>query len=452
MGFSNNFNLGIDHFKQNKVNLFKNLKEFEMEVLRSEVLKIVKKKDPLYPVLDDLAFRAKDVYNSALGLCKNLYDNTGYFYSYFELYRVYREQYGNYGLPIHTVQQILNETAGSVKSFVVLKRKYNKNPEQFRNRPMFPKIKDDVKGRYTVIFDSTQAKFRDGKIYFPEKVNIKPIETRLELTMLDGFFSKTEMNPIRMVRIVPRLDSYRIELVYKKVIEQPDTSNCRTAAAIDLGIDNFATVVTYGKNHARPIIINGRGIKSYNKNFNKRLAKAKSDAMKCNGQYTTKGIRQLYNKRSRVYKDFYHKASKAIVDYLKENEVHTLFIGYNKGWKGWDASKSINQTFNEISHITFIEELEYKAEEAGIQVEIVTEEFTSGTSFIDGEESIKENFNNKRRIYRGMFRTDAGIEINADVNAAYQILSKGSGYKWMFNTVNLSVDSFKPRVINIDTF
>lgn len=41
-----------------------------MEVLRSEVLKIVKKKDPLYTILDDLAYKAKNVYNSALYLQK----------------------------------------------------------------------------------------------------------------------------------------------------------------------------------------------------------------------------------------------------------------------------------------------------------------------------------------------------------------------------------------------
>ena len=37
---------------------------------------------------------------------------------------------------------------------------------------------------------------------------------------------------------------------------------------------------------------------------------------------------------------------------------------------------------------------------------------------------IKENYNKKRRVYRGLFISDQGIKINADVNGAYQIMKK----------------------------
>lgn len=52
------------------------------------------------------------------------------------------------------------------------------------------------------------------------------------------------------------------------------------------------------------------------------------------------------------------------------------------------------------------------------------ESFTSGTSFLDGEEPIKENYDKSRRIYRGLFVTKEGEEINADVNGSYQIMKK----------------------------
>ena len=424
-----------------------------MEVLRSEVLAIVKKKDPLYTVIDDLAYKAKNVYNSALYLQKELYENTGETHSYFELHKVYKEHYGNYGLIARTASIIIKEVAATTSNYIRAYKEYKKNPKKFNGEPKFPRFKDSLNGRYTVTFDYQQVKFRDGQLYFPEKTGITPLKTRLDLSIPDGFFSENEMNPIREVRIIPQLDSYKIELVYKKNIEESDTNNYKTAAAIDLGIDNFATVVTYGANHARPLIITGKGIKSYNKNFNKRLAKARSDAMKCNGQHTTKRIKQLYNKRDRVYKDFYHKASKAITDYLKENEVHTLFIGYNKGWKNESQlSKQVNQTFIQIGHYEFVQILTYKAEEAGITVKMVSEEYTSGTSFLDGEEPTQENYNKNRRVHRGLFISNNGIEINADVNAAYQILSKGSDYRWKFNTVNLGKESLIPIRVNIDTF
>jgi len=52
------------------------------------------------------------------------------------------------------------------------------------------------------------------------------------------------------------------------------------------------------------------------------------------------------------------------------------------------------------------------------------ENFTSGTSFLDNELPIKENYNIRRRIKRGLFKSNNGTLINADVNGAYQIVKK----------------------------
>ena len=52
------------------------------------------------------------------------------------------------------------------------------------------------------------------------------------------------------------------------------------------------------------------------------------------------------------------------------------------------------------------------------------ESFTSGTSFLDGEDPIKENYDKSRRVYRGLFVSNNGTKINADVNGSYQITKK----------------------------
>ncbi len=67
----------------------------------------------------------------------------------------------------------------------------------------------------------------------------------------------------------------------------------------------------------------------------------------------------------------------------------------------------------------------YKAELSGIKVSIVKESYASGTSYLDGESPDALSYDNKRRIRRGMFRSNKGILINADVNAAYQIIKAG---------------------------
>lgn len=56
---------------------------------------------------------------------------------------------------------------------------------------------------------------------------------------------------------------------------------------------------------------------------------------------------------------------------------------------------------------------------------IKTEEsYTSGTSFLDNELPIKENYDKSRRIKRGLFKSNNGEYINADVNGAFQIMRK----------------------------
>ena len=60
----------------------------------------------------------------------------------------------------------------------------------------------------------------------------------------------------------------------------------------------------------------------------------------------------------------------------------------------------------------------------GDEVEKISEKYTSGVSAIDEEEIVKENYNIKRRIYRGLFVTNKGKRINADVNGSLNILRK----------------------------
>ncbi|SES83491.1 zinc ribbon domain-containing protein, partial [Anaerobranca gottschalkii] len=87
-------------------------------------------------------------------------------------------------------------------------------------------------------------------------------------------------------------------------------------------------------------------------------------------------------------------------------------------------NKKVNQSFVGIPHQEFIKKVMYKAENVGIKVILVDESYTSGTSFLDNELPIKENYNKSRRIHRGLFRSNNGTLINADLNGAYQIMKK----------------------------
>ena len=144
-----------------------------------------------------------------------------------------------------------------------------------------------------------------------------------------------------------------------------------------------------------------------------------------------------------------HKASRYIVNYCKNNNISKIIIGYNKGWKNEvNMSKKINQKFVEIPYRNLIDKIQHKANEIGIEVIEVEESYTSGTSFLDFEKPTKDNYNKSRRVKRGLFKSNEGHLINADVNGSYQITKK---YLVMIYKNRESIKNLKwiPYVVNI---
>ena len=77
-----------------------------------------------------------------------------------------------------------------------------------------------------------------------------------------------------------------------------------------------------------------------------------------------------------------------------------------------------------IPHARFIQMLTYKAQLVGINVVLVTEEYTSKCSFLDQEPLCNQVVYQGRRIHRGLFRSGSGTLINADVNGSLNIIRK----------------------------
>ncbi len=82
------------------------------------------------------------------------------------------------------------------------------------------------------------------------------------------------------------------------------------------------------------------------------------------------------------------------------------------------------QLFVMVPFHKLISLLQYKAKERGITIELIDESYTSKCSFLDNEPTTKQTNYAGQRIHRGMYRSAQKILINADVNAAYNILLK----------------------------
>ena len=90
--------------------------------------------------------------------------------------------------------------------------------------------------------------------------------------------------------------------------------------------------------------------------------------------------------------------------------------------KGIKQGMDFNKNFVQIPIQRLVELIMYKAQLEGIEVIKVKESYTSGCSAIDLEDINKTNYNKTRRVYRGLFKTNTDLLVNADVNGSLNIL------------------------------
>lgn len=304
-------------------------------------------------------------------------------------------------------QQCLKLLEKNWKSFFEAIKDWSKHKDKYTGRPKLPKYKKKD-GREVLILTNIQAKLKDGYIQFPKSFN--------------GLVIKTKVNNLQQVRILPRNKHLVIEIIYNLEVSETKQDNSRYIG-IDIGLDNLATLTNNcGIN---PVIISGRKLKSINKYYNKQISHYREIAKRMNNLDYTNRMNKLTIKRNNMITDLIHKASKSIINYALSCDANTIVIGNNKDWKRESSvSKKVNQSFVGIPHQILINQIIYKAENVGIKTIITEESYTSGTSFIDNELPIKQNYNKARRIYRGLFKSNNGRLINADVNGSFQIIKK----------------------------
>ena len=356
-------------------------------------------------VIDGICFKSKNLYNLANYLVRQEFINNDKWLRYKDLYEQLKDHECYNELPSHASQQVLRLLDKNWVSFFRTIKLWSKNKSKFTGRPKLPKYKHKVKGRNIVIFTNQQCRIKDGYIHFCKKANLKPL--------------KTKVDNVQQVRIIPKATCYVIEVVYKKEVVkcevEPDTY-----LSIDIGLNNFVSCVNnIGQ---RPFIIKGGILKSMNQYFNKKKAKLMS-FIKDRG--FSNRINSLTHKRNCKIDNYLHKTSRFIIDYCKEHKISTIVIGKNDNWKqNINIGKRNNQNFVSVPFLKLIQQIEYKAEEIGIEVIRVNESYTSKCSFLDNEPIKKHKTYLGKRIKRGLFKTKTGKKINADINAAYNILKK----------------------------
>jgi putative transposase len=380
---------------------------------------VIDRKDPRYSVIDEAAFKSKNLYNAALYEVRQAFIHEGKYLNYTEMDRRMQSHKAYKALPAKVSQQVLVLLDKNWTAFFEAREAYEEDPSKFTGRPRLPKYKHKTEGRNILVY-TIQAVSKRGL----KKGLIQPSMLPIEI--------QTKHRDIDQVRIVPRNGHYVVEIVYSKepVQAQVDPSFC---IAIDLGVTNLAAI-TANREGFVPRLVNGRPIKAWNQWYNKRMKELKLCLPKEDRERVTKQMEQITNTRNRRINHYLHAASKRIIDFLVKEGVGTIIIGKNPLWKQEAGmGKRNNQNFVAIPHARFIDMLTYKASLVGIQVEIQEESYTSKASFLDldpiptykPDDDTEYSFSGKRIGRRNrLYRTKDGRIICADVNGSYNILRK----------------------------
>jgi putative transposase len=371
----------------------------------------IKKDNPMWKVCDNLCFRAKDLFNYANYIQRQKFISEKKIYKVNELDKMINKSDPYIKLGSQASQRLLKHLDNSWKSFFVAIKDYSKNPKRYLGKPKLPNYKKKD-GRYICEIKNIQFRIENGFVVFSWH-KLKPYSNIIKTNI--------KSKPMSM-RIIPKGNCYTLEIIYRKQTPDLKQFNNRILGT-DLGVDNLATCVN--NIGAKPIVINGKPIKSINQYYNKMHSKLKSDLKKRHDKHWSNRLQSLINKRNNKIDYYLHCTSKTIINYCKELNISTIVIGLNKTWKQEsNLIKSANQNFVQIPYDKLINMIKYKAEDVGINVITNEESYTSGCSFLDMEVVGKENYNKSRRIKRGLFKSNTGTLINADVNGGYNIIKK----------------------------
>ena len=338
-------------------------------------------------------------------------------------------QYDFRNLPCHVSRNVIKQVSENIKSWIRAKKEYEKHPDKFQRRPKLPDYKNGKKLNI-VVFDELSCRIKeDGCVHFVKNI-IKPIRT------------KVKPDELIQIRIIPEATCFIVEIVYER--KETDLGLDKdNFLSIDLGLNNLCACVS---NVVESFIINGKVAKSVNQWYNKKKAKLMSFVGNKGTSNKSKRITLL---RNCWIEDKLHKISRYIVNFCRSNNIGTIIIGLNKGWKNKiNIGKRNNQHFVSIPHSKLINKIVYKAKLLGINVMIHEESYTSKIDHLAFEPLKKQESYLGKRKKRGLFQSSIGKLINSDINGAIGIARKVIGDSFIGKIID-SGFVFNPIRLNV---
>lgn len=331
------------------------------------------------------------------------------------------------GIPMQCAQGVVKAAVRDMKGWKKALDGFYKDPSKYLGKPKMPRYKKPGVP-FTLSYTNQDCVIytrEDGSHY------LKLPKTRL--TMEIG--RMPEGGRLKEVKIVPYYGDFQIICIFE--CQDAGVSDAQYACGIDFGVDNTAALVS---SNGLCVLYKGGAVKAANQWYNKQMAELRSIAMKGHeskeaaklGLLHTHQMDILSRKRNQFLHDYMHKVSSDIVRFCAGSRVGTIVLGVNKGWKqGSNLGHVNNQNFVQLPLATLRFLIRCKAEREGITVIEQEESYTSKADLTAGdfipvfrEGDYTEYKFSGRRLCRGLYRTHGGMVINADLNAAGNILRK----------------------------
>jgi IS605 OrfB family transposase len=222
--------------------------------------------------------------------------------------------------------------------------------------------------------------------------------------------------------------------------------------SIDMGLKNtMACFDSFGES----FIVQDKDMLAFNARYNKKQDRLKSQKDNLLNQlkktthdeektalitYHIEGIKRsqmrLAKQRKDKVKDWLNRASLVISRYALDANIDTVIMGYNKNQKqNINIGKKNNRRFVELPFGLLRQRLKDRLNELGIAYIEQEESYTSKCSFLDKEfpRKYKKGEYLGNRIQRGLFKSSNQTLINADINAAANILVKHLYHRGILN-------------------
>ena len=153
----------------------------------------IKRGEQHFDEIDELCFKSKNLFNSALYAVRQHFFETGKYLNFYSVDKIFKEtnQPDYRALPTQVSQQTLKGLDKAFASFFTLHKKFKEG--KYPNKPNIPHYKDKIDGRYTVTY--TNQCFSRPML---RKGIIQPYGTNLQI--VTKCIPKT-INQIKLVKV-----------------------------------------------------------------------------------------------------------------------------------------------------------------------------------------------------------------------------------------------------------